>query len=117
MRTLAQRRAPRDPCRLGARGLGAMPRRVEVGLTVEAVDLVARRVVELLGEQRKPGLLTAGELARELRVERAWVYKHRELLGGERVGVGPKAPWRFELDTAKQALRRHQAAQLPERGA
>jgi len=48
-------------------------------------------------------------LAHRLRVQRPWIYKHRHLLGGQRIGDGPKAPWRFDLDTATQALGRHQA--------
>lgn len=102
-----------------AHGLGAMSRRVEVGLTSEAVEAVAQRVAQLIraGQaQRQPELLTAGELARELRVERSWVYKHAHLLGGERIGDGPKAQWRFELDTARRRLTKHWAAQTTNGG-
>jgi hypothetical protein len=87
-----------------------MARRVEVGLTEQAVDQVARRVVELLHHDRaqgQPELLTAGELARRLRVERPWIYKHRHMLGGERIGDGPKAPWRFDPEEAKRRLAEH----------
>lgn len=96
------------------RGLGAVSRRVEVGLTAEAVEAVAQRVAQLMRAeeaQRQPELLTAGELARELRVERSWVYKHAHVLGGERIGDGPKAQWRFDLETAKAALARERTAQ------
>jgi hypothetical protein len=96
-----------------------MDRRVAVDLTPQAVERVAQRVAQLLrhGElQRQPELITAGELARLLRVERPWVYKHRQLLGGQRIGDGPKAPWRFDLETAKAALARHQAAQHADGG-
>lgn len=98
------------------RSLGAMPRRVEVDLSPRAVEQVAQRVAQLLGHrdtQRRPELLTADELARELRVERPWIYKHRHMLGGERIGDGPKAPWRFDEDTATRALARHRRAQSP----
>lgn len=91
-----------------------MSRRVEVGLTAEAVEAVAQRVAQLMRAeeaQRQPELLTAGELARELRVERSWVYKHAHVLGGERIGDGPKAQWRFDLETAKAALARERTAQ------
>jgi hypothetical protein len=109
-------RPTRDLCMPAARrrGLGVAARRVAVDLTPQAVEQVAQRVTQLLAardSQERPELLSAGELARELRVERPWVYKHRHLLGGERLGDGPKAPWRFGLETAKQALQRHQAAQ------
>jgi hypothetical protein len=99
------------------RGIGAAPRRVEVNLGPQAVEQVAQRVAQLLRQeeaQREPKLLTAGELARELRVERPWIYKHRQLLGGQRIGVGPKAQWRFDLETAKAALARHRAGRVGE---
>ena len=116
MRTLTIR-APRHNCpaqpprRLVTtrpRGLAATPRRIAVDLTPQAVEQVAQRVAQLLGDraQRQPDLITASELARSLRVERPWIYKHRHLLGGQRIGDGPKAPWRFDLETAKAALAR-----------
>lgn len=94
------------------RGLGAMARRVAVDLTPQAVEQVAGRVAQLLGYQqhREPQLISAGELALYLGVTRPWIYKHRHLLGGRRIGEGPKAPWRFDRHTALQALERHQAA-------
>jgi hypothetical protein len=80
-----------------------------VDLTPQAVEQVAHRVAQLLGDERQqaePRLLSAGELAQYLRVERPWIYKHRHLLGGQRIGDGPKAPWRFDRQTAMQALQR-----------
>ena len=103
-------RAPRDTCPTRRRGLGAITRRVTVDLTPQAVEQVAQRVAQLVQHkhlQGQPELITAGELARRLRVQRPWVYKHRHLLGGQRIGDGPKAPWRFDLETATQALERH----------
>ncbi len=63
-----------------ARARGEAHRRVAVDLTPQAVErsppgscsCCARR--EAQGE---PELLSAGELARRLRVERPWVYRHR----------------------------------------
>jgi hypothetical protein len=100
------------------RGLAATTRRIAVDLTPQTVEQVAQRVAALLGDRapRQPDLITAGELARRLRVERPWVYKHRHLLGGQRLGDGPKAPWRFDLETAKREMARHQAAQTPNGG-
>ena len=96
------------------RGLGAMARRVAVDLTPQAVEQVASRVAQLLGHQQQqkqePQLISAGELALYLGVTRPWIYKHRHLLGGRRIGEGPKAPWRFDRHTALQALERHQTA-------
>jgi hypothetical protein len=110
-RTTHQRR-PGHP-----RGLGAMPRRVvAVDLTPQAIEQVAGRVVGLLhGQQQQQQreeqqLISAGELALYLGVTRPWIYKHRHLLGGQRIGQGPKAPWRFDRQTALQALEHHQAA-------
>jgi hypothetical protein len=105
-------RRSRGTCSGRRRGLGAAPRRVEMGLTPQAVEQVAQRVAQLLGERdshRQPELLTAGELAHELRVERAWVYKNAHLLGGERLGHGPKAPWRFDPEVAKREMARQRA--------
>ena len=94
----------------GRRGLGAAQRRVAVDLTPQAVERVAVRVATLLHEpQGQTELLSAGELARRLRVERPWVYRHRELLGGMRIGAGSKAPWRFDYQQAVEALGRRQA--------
>jgi hypothetical protein len=93
------------------RGLGATRRTVEVGLTEEALEALARRVAQLLraeplSEQRP---FTAGQLAHYLGLERSWVYRHGHLLGGERIGDGPKAQWRFDLETAKRGLARQRA--------
>ncbi len=107
--TTTPARASRDSCPARQRGRAAMLRRVEVDLTPQAIEQVAQRVTQLLQHNKQPGegeLITASELARRLRVQRPWVYKNRHLLGGQRIGDGPKAPWRFDLDTATQALGR-----------
>jgi len=97
-------------------GQAAARRRIAVELTPQAIEGIAVRVAALLREAEPdavveaPRLITAGELAHQLRVQRPWVYRHRELLGGRRIGTGPRAPWRFELDTARKALERLQMA-------
>ena len=109
----------RDLCPPRRRGRGAAPHYVAVDLSPQAVERIAIQVVRLLGEreaQEGPQLLSAGELARRLRVERPWVYRHRELLGGLRIGTGPKAPWRFDYEMAVEALRRQQATQRNDGG-
>ena len=94
---------------------GARPR-IAVELTPQAIEGIAVRVAALLREAQpdavpdRPRLITAGELAYQLRVQRPWVYRHRELLGGRRIGSGPRAPWRFDLDTATKALERLRVA-------
>jgi hypothetical protein len=102
------------------RGLAAAAHRVAVDLTPQAVEQVACRVAQLLGHQQQqrtePRLLSAGELALCLGVARPWIYKHRRLLGGRRIGEGPKAPWRFDRHAALQALERLQATQRKDGG-
>lgn len=105
-------RVVRGGCSARQRGLGAAPRRIAVDLTPQAAEQIAQRVAQLLGErdrQPQPELVTAGELAHRLRVTRAWIYKHRHLLGGERLGHGPKAPWRFDPEVAKRRLAEQRA--------
>jgi hypothetical protein len=112
MQALSVIHRSREPDLRPRRGLGAISRQVTVALTPETVEQIASRVAQLLQQREaRPELITAGELARELRVERPWIYKHRHLLGGQRISDGPKAQWRFELDTAKRALAEHTAAQ------
>ena len=104
----------RERCSPRRRGLEARARGVAMDLTPQAVEQVAARVLQLLGDRdlrRAPEYMTACELAHELRVERPWVYRHRQLLGGWRIGDGPKARWRFDRQTAVEAMRHRQAEQ------
>jgi hypothetical protein len=97
----------RKRCLPQRRGVG-VAQRVAVDLTPEAVERIADQVAKRLQDHsrdRQPELLSAGELARRLRVERPWIYRHRHLLGGIRIGAGPKAPWRFDYERAIEALR------------
>jgi hypothetical protein len=115
-------RATRESCRTPRPVRYAAPRRIAVDLTPQAVEQVAGRVAQLLGHQQQQQaeqterLISAGELALRLGVARPWVYKHRHLLGGHRIGDGPKAQWRFDLRAAIEALERHQAAQRTDGG-
>jgi hypothetical protein len=96
------------------RGLGATARRIAVDLTPQTIEQIATRVAQLLQReqhQEQQQLISAGELALHLGVARPWIYKHRHLLGGQRIGDGPKAPWRFDLHTAKTALQSARPAQ------
>lgn len=90
----------------------AAPRRIAVDLTPQAVEQVAGRVAQLLTHQQQQTkeverLISAGELALHLGITRPWIYKHRHLLGGHRIGEGPKAQWRFDRRAAIKALERH----------
>lgn len=116
MRRLARtRRAPgARGCASMPRGLPVAPRRVEVDLSPKAMERIAAKVAQLLAESEHhgaPKLISAGELALRLGVERPWVYRHRHLLGGIRMGAGPKAPWRFEYGKAVAALQNCQGKQ------
>jgi hypothetical protein len=114
---IRSRPAP-DVCPTRRRRLGAMRPTVEVALTADTIEQIANRVAYLLRSEspaeQKP--LTAGQLAHYLGVERAWIYKHRRLLGGWRINDGPKAQWRFDLETAKRGLAEHRAIQTMDGG-
>lgn len=70
------------------------------------VDAIAERVAELLrddGGSSEHRLVSAAEVARELNVGRQWVYEHAEELGARRLGDGPRARLRFDLETVRAA--------------
>lgn len=73
---------------------------------VEAIAAaVAPKVAELLHTRPTTfGLVGARELADQLGVSLAYVYAHAGELGAMRLGHGPKARIRFDLDRARQAL-------------
>lgn len=76
-------------------------------LSSEAIEQIAERVAQLLEERSgvlRAGLVDAGELARQLGVTRAWVYQHAGELGAVRIGSGPRARLRFDVQGAKEAL-------------
>jgi hypothetical protein len=73
---------------------------------VEAIaEATARKVVDIV---RTPsttfGLVAARELAEDLGVSIDYVYAHATELGAMRLGSGPKARIRFDLDQARRAL-------------
>ena len=70
------------------------------------VEAIARRVAELLdpGTGKAPAtLVDASAVARELGVERDWVYSHATALGAIRLG-GPRGRLRFDLSTVRERL-------------
>jgi hypothetical protein len=73
---------------------------------VEAIaEATAMRLAEMVGAA--PGtfaLVDARQLARDLGVSLDYVYAHAAELGAMRLGSGPKARIRFDLDRARQAL-------------
>jgi hypothetical protein len=78
-----------------------------IRLDSPTVDAIARRVVELLGEQeRRAGeLVDAAELARRLGVDRSWVYTHAIDLGAVKLGKGPRPRLRFDPNLALSRVR------------
>jgi hypothetical protein len=108
------RQVTRERCVSPQRGRGAVARRVAVDLSTRDVERIAAQVAQLLKERAarsEPELLSAEELAGRLRVKRPWVYRNRHLLGGVRIGTGPKAQWRFEYGRAVERLRRLQGVE------
>jgi hypothetical protein len=75
-------------------------------LDAEDIESIAARVAELLREQMpSPAsrLADAAEVARELGVDRDWVYAHAEELGGARLG-GARGRLRFDLVRIRRNL-------------
>ena len=77
-------------------------------MTLDADDIesIATRVAELLRDEvpSSPARLAdAAEVARELGVDRDWVYAHARDLGATRLG-GDRGRWRFDLARIRQDL-------------
>jgi hypothetical protein len=80
------------------------------------VDVIARRVVELLdadegrdrSESAETGTdsacLTVSQVAAGYRVSRSWVYAHQRELGAMRLGEGPRAGLRFNARIVADAI-------------
>jgi len=73
---------------------------------VEAIaDATARKLVEFIEQRGKTfGLVGPRELADGLGVSLDYVYAHATELGAMRLGSGPKARIRFDLDSARRLL-------------
>jgi hypothetical protein len=86
-------------------------RRPEGAVTLSAGDVeaiaeaTARKLAEFIGERGKTfGLVGPRELAEGLGVSLDYVYAHATELGAMRLGSGPKARIRFDLDGARRLL-------------
>jgi hypothetical protein len=78
-------------------------------LTDGDVEAIATATAERLAEivtapSATFALVDARQLARDLGVSLDYVYAHATELGAMRLGSGPKARIRFDLDRARQAL-------------
>lgn len=72
----------------------------------EDIELIAARVAELLGgEMPEPAarLVDAATVARELGIDRDWVYAHAHQLGAARLG-GERGRLRFDLAKIRREL-------------
>ena len=71
---------------------------VAPGLDLTLVDVIAKRVLELLSDRDgdEVQLLTVAQVARRFQVHPSWVYTNARRLGALRLGTGPKAPLRFD---------------------
>ena len=67
-------------------------------------DLVAARLQAPARAEHAASLVSAAELALRLSVSRQTVYQHAAELGGQRVGTGPRARWRFDVEEAREAM-------------
>jgi hypothetical protein len=70
-------------------------------LDLDLIEAIARRVAEVLGEERSPvgtevDLIDAAAVARRLGISRATVYAKAEQLGAIRLGEGKRARLRFD---------------------
>jgi hypothetical protein len=90
---------------------GGPPASQPVTLDREAIETVARRVVELFAagaghdsDDAAKRLLCAAEVAEWWGVERAWVYHHADQLGAIRLGDGPRPRLRFDPDLVARRL-------------
>lgn len=77
-----------------------------MSLDADDIEAVAARVVELLlQESAAPGrYVDAATLASTLGVERDWVYARAARLGAVRLGDGPRARLRFDLEQVRAIL-------------
>jgi hypothetical protein len=75
-------------------------------LDSDDIECIAIRVVELLRDDAPAAparLADAAEVARELGVDRDWVYAHARDLGATRLG-GDHGRWRFDLARIRRNL-------------
>jgi len=87
-------------------GVSPVSDRILTAGDVEAIaDATAQKVLAVVGAQSNTfGLVDARDLAEELGVSVDYIYAHSRELGAMRLGSGPKARIRFDLDRARQAL-------------
>lgn len=73
----------------------------------EFAEVIAERVVEMLEQRdrrRVGAFATAADVAERLQVRKSWVYANQHRLGVIRLGDGPKARLRFDLEEATRTI-------------
>ena len=76
-----------------------------MGLDAEDIEAVAEHIAQLVASAPpKVGLVDAQDLAEQFGVAREWVYANAERLGVVRLGSGPRARLRFDVEQAREAL-------------
>jgi len=75
-----------------------------VTLDREDVEAIAQRVADLLRPRVAIGLVSVDEVVACFGVSRSYVYEHSAELGAVRLGQGPKARLRFDLERVAGAL-------------
>lgn len=89
--------------------IGTEMESARIKLDPQAIEAIARRVVELLDRRGVSGgaeLVDAAELARRLGIKRSWVYTHAIELRAVKLGSGRKPRLRFDPQVASRVLRR-----------
>jgi hypothetical protein len=77
---------------------------VSLEVDEELIERIAQRVVEMLDAERgSMRFVDASAVARELGVERDWVYEHARELGAIRLG-SPRGRLRFDMQIVKERL-------------
>jgi hypothetical protein len=78
-------------------------------LDSEDIEAIARRVAELLRHSPSIGLVDVDGVVERFGVSRSYVYAHARELGAIRLGDGPKARMRFDLELVAEALSRDES--------
>jgi len=89
---------------------------VPMHLDEASIEAVASRVVEMLRSQSVDTdreLVDVAEAARRFGVSRDWVYGNADQLGAIRLGDGPKARLRFDVQEVEQRLAKSKRVESP----
>lgn len=77
-------------------------------------DLVVERLAARMAQEPGPapgGLVDAKAIAALLDVSADFVYDHARELGGVKLADSPRAPWRFDVERAREAMASRTAAE------